>query len=76
MQTNLLAGKALKLLTLSKQEREEEVTSYLINQLVLQKPVDEGTLQAMTVYFRETGQCELQSLRTILSTPRASRVLE
>ena len=58
MQTDLLAGKVLKLLVLSRQQREEEVIS-LINQLVLQKPVDEGTLQAMTMYFRETGQCEL-----------------
>ena len=54
MQTDLQACKVLKLLALSRQQREEEVIS-LINQLVLQKPVDEGTLQAMTMYFRETG---------------------
>ena len=58
MQTDLQAGKVLKLLSLSRQQREEEVI-ILINQLVLQKPVDEGTLQAVTMYFRETGQCEV-----------------
>lgn len=57
-QTDLQAGKALKALALSRQQRVEEATT-LINQLVLEKPVDEGTLQAMTMYFREAGQCEL-----------------
>lgn len=57
-QTDLQAGKALKALALSRQQRVEEATA-LINQLVLEKPVDEGTLQAMTMYFRETGQCKL-----------------
>ena len=57
-QTDLQAGKALKALALSRQQRVEEATA-LINQLVGEKPVDEGTLQAMTMYFRETSQCEL-----------------
>jgi len=57
-QTDLQAGKALKALALSRQQRVEEATA-LINQLIAEKPVDEGTLQAMTMYFREMSQCEL-----------------
>ena len=74
-QTDLQAGKALKALALSRQQRVEEATA-LINQLVLEKPVDEGTLQAMTMYFREAGQCELKSLCTILCNPRTIAVFE
>ena len=59
-QTDLQAGKALKALALSRQQRVEEATA-LINQLMGEKPVDEGTLQAMTMYFRETGQRELNN---------------
>ena len=55
---NLQAYKALRALALSKQQLVEEATA-LILQLVSDRPVDEGTLQAMTMYFRVTGQCEL-----------------
>ena len=44
----LQAGKALRALTLSRQQTVEEVTT-LISQLVLERPVDEGALQAITI---------------------------
>ena len=62
-QTDLQAGKALKALALSRLQRVDEATA-LIGQLVQERPVDEGTLQAMAMYFRETGQCELSCLHT------------
>ena len=62
-QTDSQAGKALKALALSRLQRVDEATA-LISKLVQEKPVDEGTLQAMTMYFRETGQCELHGLLT------------
>ena len=68
MQTDLQTGKVWKALAWSRQQKVEKVTT-LINQLCYQKkPMDEGTLQAMTMYFREADQCKVWSLTTMLST--------
>ena len=76
-QSDLQSGRALKALALSRLQKMDEALG-LVEQLVTEQPSDEGTLQAMTMYFRESGQSECDNVcpvpsvthkRTHLSPP-------
>ena len=60
-QSELQSGRALKALALSRLQKMDEAL-VLVEQLVTEQPSDEGTLQAMTMYFRESGQSKLHNV--------------
>ena len=60
-QSDLQSGRALKALALSRLQKMDEALG-LVEQLVTEQPSDEGTLQAMTMYFRESGQSECDNV--------------
>ena len=59
-QSDLQSGRALKALALSRLQKMDEALA-LVEKLVTEQPSDEGTLQAMTMYFRESGQSKLHN---------------
>ena len=60
-QSDLQSGRALKALALSRLQKMDEALG-LVERLVTEQPSDEGTLQAMTMYFRESGQSECDNV--------------
>lgn len=51
-----LAAKALKALAILRLGREDE-SNYLLESIMNEKPVDDGTLQVLTFCFKEIEQC-------------------
>lgn len=54
---NLQCAKALKALSLLQLGREAECVS-ILNGLTAETPSDNSTLQAMTICYRDLGQCK------------------